>query len=331
MNALTNKLNAFFDKRAKVGDIAQLGLNNVYVFFSKQGTLFLLLLLTTFITGTNYGNNLILGVFFYMFSVWVVSSFVTFSQLSKLTIKLQSISLAASDDVAWVEIAIDSKDKLAHQIELFFDDKRDDNALSDNNKTLLAQQSKAIIARIDGSSVVKLPVMTTKRGMMKLPRLVIKSQYPLGVVMAWSYVRFQQHAWVYPKPISFDWQLIKNSQTGEQGHKSNYYKKGQDDFDMLDSYQQGESLARVSWSHFARGMGMLSKQFADQVGEKRQLNYHDMPAIHHEDKLAQLSFAILALASTNTPFMLSMPNQSTAIGTGDDFIHHCLLLLAKSE
>ncbi len=54
----------FFDKRTPRQDSFGLGLRNIYIFFSRQGWLFLLLLLVTFVTGTNYGNNLVLGLFF---------------------------------------------------------------------------------------------------------------------------------------------------------------------------------------------------------------------------------------------------------------------------
>lgn len=323
MNFFKKRLQQFFDERAGVSDIAKFGLNNIYVFFSKQGLLFLLLLATTFLTGTNYGNNLILGVFFYLFSVWVVSSFVTFMQLSKLTVKFDNISLSPSDDVAWVDIVIDTTGKSVHQIELYFDKQ------SSLPKAVLAK-AKAISVLVDKPTSVRLPIKTFGRGQMTLPRLVVKSQYPLGVVMAWSYVRFASKGWVYPKPVSFDWQLIKNTSLGDNNHDSNHYQQGQDDFDMLDSYKQGESLSRVSWQHMARGMGMLTKQFATQVGDKQVLAYDDMPAVHHEDKLANLSFAVLEVAKTGTPFILSLPNHTTKLGCGDDFVKACLLLLAKS-
>lgn len=148
--------------------------------------------------------------------------------------------------------------------------------------------------------------------------------------MSWAYARFASTAWVYPKPVAFDWQLIKNIRTGNNDENSNYYNKGQSDFDMLDEYVEGESLARVSWSHVARGMGMLTKHFADATGERWQLNYHDMPAIHHEDKLSELCYAVLQMHDNNTPFILNLPDISTDLGVGDEFKNECLLLLAKT-
>lgn len=331
MNFIKKRLRHFFDKRAKLSDTATFGLNNIYVFFSRQGILFLLLLITTFVTGTNYGNNLVLGVFFYLFSVWAVSCFVTFTQVAKLTLQLNSISLSPSGDVAWVDIVAHTTGKSIHQIELYFDNPTDIyEQLSDDKKQLFTTHAKLTTAIIDKPATISLPVLTTKRGAMTLPRLVVKTQYPLGVVMAWSYVRFASVAWIYPKPKSFDWQLIKNTSTGDTAHDSNYYRQGQNDFDMLDTYKQGESLSRVSWQHVARGAGFLTKQFADQVGDKRSLNYQDMPAVHHEDKLSELAFAVIELGKTGTPFILSLPEQTTQLGVGDEFVKSCLLLLAKS-
>ncbi len=329
MKFLKNYLNRFFNQRAAISDDVRFGLKNVYVFFSRQGLLFLLLLLITFVTGTNYGNNLILGLFFYLLAVWLISSLVTFSQLSKLSVHLNHITIAPVGDIAWANITLKTHASSAHQIELCFEDA---NSASLDEATLITLNAKKrqTIARIHDSTTIDLPIPTHKRGAMSLPRLVIRCHYPLGVIMSWAYARFESAAWVYPKPVAFDWQAIKNMRAGGEEEQSNYYNKGQSDFDMLDEYVEGESLARVSWSHVARGMGMLSKHFADPVGERWHLNYHDMPAHHHEDKLSELCYAVLQMRDKNTPFMLSLPDASTPLDAGDDFINDCLLLLAKT-
>ena len=150
---------------------------------------------------------------------------------------------------------------------------------------------------------------------------------------AWSYVYFARRAWVYPKPEAFDWQAQyalaneKDLPTGGQ------YQKGQDDFERLDNYIEGESLARVSWGHVARGQGMFTKHFADPVGHEQTLDYADMPAAHHEQKLAQLAYGVQTLGELGVPFTMQLPQDKpagAAMGAGDSFVQACLLRLAKA-
>lgn len=186
---------------------------------------------------------------------------------------------------------------------------------------------KVTLAAIDQEVMVTLPVLTDSRGAVVLPRLNIKSTYPLGVVQAWSYGFFAQTGFAYPAPIAFE-DTTKTLTQSFDDNTSQFYRAGQDDFDRLDSYKDGESLARVSWSHFARGAGMLTKQFADPVGQTFSIDYQTMPASNHEEKLGQMTYALLALEGGQLAFRFVLPSGEWT-GVGDEFIRSCLLHLAK--
>jgi len=152
---------------------------------------------------------------------------------------------------------------------------------------------------------------------------------------AWSYVYFARSAWVYPKPLAFAWQAQYMTASLDDLPVAAHYSQhtqGQDDFERLDSYIEGESLARVSWAHVARGQGMLTKHFADPIGVEQVLDYADMPAAHHEQKLAQLAHAAIILGRLGVPFQMQLPHEANSIaiiGQGESFAQACLLRLAK--
>jgi len=82
---------------------------------------------------------------------------------------------------------------------------------------------------------------------------------------------------------------------------------------------------------------MLTKHFADPVGHEQTLDYADMPAAQHEQKLAQLAHGTLILGQLGVPFNMCLPNEapsefSSAVmtGEGDSFAKACLLRLAKA-
>lgn len=362
-----SQFNRWFAKRAPKSDSATLNLRNVYIFFSREGLLFALLLLITFVAGINYANNLVLGLCFYLISVWLISFHVTFAHISGLQVRLLEVTMAAAGEPVWVTLQLTNDSRQPRRQLLIGFEQASLSSLktakSSNfiksaksakaakaakstkaNKTDQADESVAkiptqlLLPRLQKEQTIRLSLPTTHRGELELPRLQIKTVYPLGIMRAWSYVYFARSAWVYPKPEKFEWPaqyLLADAidiPTGGQ------YAQGQDDFDRLDNYIEGESLARVSWGHVARGQGMFTKHFAAPIGRKQRLAYADMPAITHEQKLAQMAYGVLTLGALEVPFEMQFPEDihtSSAsdiemLGQGESFAQACLLRLAKA-
>ena len=341
---LATRFNRWFAKRAPKSDSATLNLRNVYIFFSREGMLFVLLLVITFVAGVNYGNNLVLGLCFYLVSVWLISFHVTFAHVSGLQVRLLEVTMAQAGEPVWVTLQLLSESRQPRRQLLISFEPQENRAVNKNSKNkplisteLATTQTSVLLSRLKGEQIIRLAVATHSRGKLQLPRLRIKTVYPLGIMRAWSYVYFARSAWVYPKPESFEWQAQYLASSSTDLPTGGQYTQGQDDFERLDNYVAGESLARVSWGHVARGQGMFTKHFADPVGYEQRLAYHYMPALTHEQKLAQLAHGVLALAKLEVPFQLQLPNEandlaSTAvIGQGEAFAQACLLRLAQAS
>ena len=333
---ITSAVSRWFASRAPKSDSATLNLRNVYIFFSREGMLFAVLLIITFIAGINYGNNLVLGLCFYLISVWLISFHVTFAHISGLQVRLLEVTMAEAGAPVWVTLQLQSDSRQPRRQLLFsFDltDKKTDREIKKKTKNNMNSQHSVLVTRLQGEQTIRLPVQTHKRGQLELPRLKIKTVYPLGIMRAWSYVYFARTAWVCPKPEVFDWQQQYGVASQEDLAAGGQYRQGQDDFERLDSYIEGESLARVSWGHVARGQGMLTKHFADPVGQEQTLDYGNMPAAHHEQKLAQLAHGVLTLGQLGVPFTMCLPNDvpsAVVMGEGNSFAQACLLRLAKA-
>lgn len=328
---ITSALSRWFASRAPKSDSATLNLRNVYIFFSREGLLFALLLIITFIAGINYGNNLVLGLFFYLVSVWLISFHVTFAHISGLQVRLLEVTMAEAGAPVWVTLQLRNESRQPRR-QLVFDFEQPDKPVDKKTKDSKDNQYSVLVTQLQGEQVIRLPIQTHTRGQLELPRLIIKTVYPLGIMRAWSYVYFARIAWVYPKPEAFDWQTQYAIASLEDLPIGGQYRQGQDDFERLDNYIEGESLARVSWGHVARGQGMLTKHFADPVGHEQTLDYVDMPAAHHEQKLAQLAHGVMTLAQLGVPFKMRLPSEEHAVvtmGEGDGFAQACLLRLAK--
>ncbi|WP_413518704.1 DUF58 domain-containing protein [Psychrobacter glacincola] len=333
---ITSAVSRWFASRAPKSDSAKLNLRNVYIFFSREGMLFAVLLIITFIAGINYGNNLVLGLCFYLISVWLISFHVTFAHISGLKVRLLDVTMAEAGAPVWVTLQLQSDSRQPRRQLLFsFDssNKKTDRKIKKKTKNNMNSQHSVRVTQLKGEQIIRLPVQTHRRGQFELPRLRIKTVYPLGIMRAWSYVYFSRQAWIYPKSEAFDWQEQYAVASQEDLVTGWQYRQGQDDFERLDNYIEGESLARVSWGHVARGQGMLTKHFADPVGQEQTLDYADMPAAHHEQKLAQLAYGVSTLGQLGVPFSMRLPNDAPSaavMGEGDSFIQACLLRLAKA-
>ncbi|ALF60161.1 DUF58 domain-containing protein [Psychrobacter urativorans] len=337
---MTAAMARWFAKRAPKNDTATLNLRNVYIFFSKEGALFALLLVITFVAGINYANNLVLGLCFYLVSVWLISFHITFAHISGLQIRLLDVTMAEAGAPVWVTLQLRSESRQPRRQLIFSFDKtikpktaKHRNDKQNDRKVDNNPRSQILLPRLQDEQIIRLAIPTSHRGELELPRLQISTVYPLGIMRAWSYVYFARTAWVYPQPETFEWQahyLVAHNDNLPTGGQ---YTQGQDDFERLDNYIEGESLARVSWAHVARGQGMFTKHFADPIGYEQTLDYADMPATHHEQKLAQLAYGALELGQRGVPFQMQLPTDThtaTTIGQGESYAQACLLRLAKA-
>lgn len=330
---LHEKFETWFKRRAPVTTFAQLNIRNVYIFLSKEGVMFVLLLLITFVAGTNYANNLVLGFCFLLASLFIISIHYTFAHLAGLQVKLVDVSNATQDEYIQVRLQVSGHSKQPHrQIYLSFG--RGANELNKPLQNVHPKDSllsdSLLISQVQKPQVISLYLKANQRGRFELPKLTVSTVYPLGILRAWSYVFLQGHGWVFPKPLAYDSKTSQFAISQKEETASIQTKSGQEDFEQLDSYIVGESLARISWSHLARGQGLLAKRFVDNVGQEQVLDYYQMPASTHEDKLSQLRFGVDKLSHEQTAFRMILPNDEGVMGQGEAFRQESLLRLAKT-
>lgn len=280
----------------------------IFVFLSREGGLFCLLLLITFIAGVNYANNLILSVFFLLSSILLIAIHHSYAQLSGLKIRVIYANDSEAGGQARYQISLSpTTAKFYCQLELLW-------------------QQYQRIAVLNDEQVLCFDITTPQRGRFLPPRLQIQSVYPLGLIRAWTYVYFDQEVWVSPKPIESERQVL--SSIGGEGYEE-HGLSGQEEFQELKNYVQGESLSRVSWVHLARGQGLLSKQFIDFTAEQDALDYHQMPGAEHETRLSQMAYWVNVLSAQNVAFSMRLPSAELELGYGDKHHQQALRLLAE--
>ena len=282
----------------------------IFIFLTGEGVLFAVLLLVTFIAGINYANNLVLGMSFFLGSVLIVTIHHTFAHLSGLQVEVVDASDSEVDGQSQYRIRLAPPGRRPHlQLRLSW------------------QGQTQMIEVLAESKVISMTLQTPTRGKILPERLTISTVYPLGLLRAWTYVYFDQPIWVVPKPLAN--QLPSSRAHSSEDDAAAERVVGQDEFEELREFVAGESMARISWRHLARGQGLLSKQFSDARGREQLLDYGQMAGPDHESRLSQMAYWVQRLDQAQVAYALRLPSAQLEVGLGAIHRQRALRLLAE--
>ena len=304
------KVQAWMSRRLPPTRSVVLNQKRIFIFLSAEGVLFSVLLLITFIAGVNYANNLILGFCFFLGSILVVSIHHTFAHLSGLKVSVLYGEDSAVGGTASYHIQLSATGQRPHRQLL----------------VTWGGHSRLLDAVLAPQTEV-FALDTPKRGQFFPERLKISTVYPLGILRAWTYVQFDESVWVAPASLACD--LPRHSRVAALDDDAVERVDGQDEFEELKSFVPGESMARISWGHLARGQGLLSKRFTDAQGQDQVLDYASMPARDHESKLSQLAYWVREFERQQIAYELILPTARLPIGSGREHAKQALRLLAE--
>ena len=283
----------------------------IFIFLTKEGGLLVFMMLAIFIAGVNYANNLVLGLCFFLGSTVVVTIHYTFNNLSGL--RLEAVDATDSEAGGYTEYRIRLTPhgrKFPYQIELIWDNQHQ------------------IIEHLDRPVLLSFKLLTPERGRFLPPRLRVETVYPLGILRAWTYIRFNLIAWVSPKPI--EGVLHGESVAADEENEALVRITGTSEFEDLKTFMPGESLSRVSWPHVARGHGTYTKQFSDAHGREQILDYKDMYG-GHELRLSKLAYWVKKMTDEQVAFELRVLGRSLPLGVGVSHQAMALRMLAEIQ
>jgi uncharacterized protein (DUF58 family) len=283
----------------------------IYVFPSKQGAAFLVLIILVWVLGTNYQNNLILGLSFFLTSVLLVSVIHAFKNLLGLTIAPDAIQHAAVGDIAAFDIVIAS------------------SYLNDHHGLLLQVDNDVDPIRADvlagRVAQIRLNVYARHRGWLKLPRIILKSYFPLGLIRSWAHIDLDHRALIFPKPIACELPPLGAGQ-GEDGRFVSV--QAGDEFQGFQNYQPGSPLSQIAWKQYARGAGLHLKDYRALQSEHFWLDWQALNVSDTELALSNLSYWVNYFAENNIEFGLRLPQTTIDLGTGDVHRLNALTALA---
>lgn len=181
-----------------------------------------------------------------------------------------------------------------------------------------------VFSHVRTQDSIQLAITALQRGWLSMPRLTIASTWPLGLVRAWSHVRFDEHCLVYPAPAI---QVPDWSGAGGAGRRLN--AGDPDDFFGLRPHRSGDLRQHVAWKASARlDEQLLSKQFATEQGETLWFDLARTPGTSLEEKLSVLTRCILDAHAARLSYGLRLGGTVIGPAASTEHLHACLQALA---
>ena len=288
---------------------------NIFILPTAFGWLQLTLCLILFLLGTNYQNNLMLLLCYFLIAIFLLSLFSCYFNFAGLTINNRQISKGFQGQELSLHINLDQSTPYSTlgKLHIHFQGEKFGSGIELNQP----------------HTVVKVFHHPSERGIFQSPRVQINSFYPLGLFRCWSHLQFNSEFVVFPAPVSGSPPPIIQSSPDRQSGETLGLKKGIEEFDSLQTYRTGESYHRIDWKQYARGRGLLTKQFMDTEQTQIWLSITLLSYLDLEVRLQHLSQHIADLTHQQQSFGLDLGHYQLEPGNGPEHQQDCLEALAR--
>ncbi len=305
----------WLDRRSPHRQHHSLTLKNLYIFPTRKGFMFLLFVTVLWFLGTNYQNNLILALTFLLISLFIVSILHTFANLAGLDITLKGAANAFAGESVKFFFAIENTSR------------RDSNGIALRWQETLLDASRCDSEQKTTQSI-SVPLEAERRGHLRPKRLLVESEYPLGLLRCWTWLNFDAHALVYPQPIELP--LGSTAITDEKGD-GEHPARGGEDFSAFHEYVPGDPIKHIAWKLYARDRGLFTKEFSQNISRELWLDYFHVGSNDVEQKLSALCFWALQFSAKDENFGLLLPGEKIAPNKGENHKARVLEALASFE
>ena len=282
----------------------------IFVFPSRQGVLYLALLLALLLAAINYKNNLAYALTFFLASLFNTAILFTYLNISGLQLKAGKATPVFAGEHAEFAIQLGRQGSRAHHHLLLY--------------WPFQPAQRHDLVNVD-QLLIRLHCLAPQRGRFRPGRLRVESFYPLGFIRCWSWVDLDFEVVVYPAPL-LPTPLPTAPASGQSGRERPL--AGNEDFWGFRDYVPGEPLRHVDWRSLARGQRLQSKIFAGKEDEQTWVDWQAMAGHGVEQRLSLLCGWVLALDTAGKPYGLRLPGREIAPASGERHRHEVLTALA---
>jgi len=294
-------------------DPIKLTRGRIYILPTRLGYAYAAMLFAMAAGGMNYNNNLGLGFAFLLGSLGLVAMHHCHGTLHGLMVRLTATEPGFAGQTVRFRLLLEN-----------------DGAAPRPQIEIGADRAPAAVVDVPpgASTAADISVAAIRRGRVPLPRFVVATRHPLGLFRAWAVAHPEYFAIAYPRPAEPGPALpgVRTDTGGPQDRA-----RGDDDFSGLRPFQVGDSLHRVAWKAYARGLGLHAKQFTGTDVVSHFFDWDSLPGVPPEVRLSRLCRWILDAHERGEAYGLRLPGELIEPNLGPAHRQRCLSALALFE
>lgn len=311
----TQRWQHWLERRIPPTASVELGHRDIFVFPTRWGGVFLILILLMLLTGINYQNAMVLASGFFLAALMVLHILQSYRNLAGLVIRSRSVSSPFAGEAMVAQFELEGRGRSRFGLELGWPEEAP--------------------ARLDlpaqGAIPVSLEHRTQCRGWLQTGRVLVTSAWPFGLVRAWTWQDLQVGSWVYPQP-EFGWPLRAGaSEESADASRRNARQADGESFDLagLRAHVTGEPQTRIAWKKLAQTGQKLVREFLPRTSAPEWVDFQAYEGLTLERRLSCMTGHLLDLHQKHCTFGLRMPDKEIPIDAGDAHLHRCLECLAR--
>lgn len=277
---------------------------------TRFGWLFVAVVAAMLLGSINYNNNLGFLVTFLLGSMALISLIHSYRNLSGFHVRSMAVSPIFAGQPVLVQLEIDCGKTARRGLFCRFG----------NGGVVRVNTESGMIVQAN------IPVLAEKRGRYSTGALKIHTVYPLGLFFCKGSCDLDLTYMVYPSPGAFQHLTVEDLL---QAHSSEGDTDGQvDDFKGLRHFQTGDAIGHIFWKAFAKGQGLMVKEFAGGSMPSLFLTWDRIKGGDTEDRLSRLCAMVVKAEKLDLVYGLKLPGNVVPPDTGRFQRHECLRALA---
>jgi uncharacterized protein (DUF58 family) len=303
------RINIYMHREMKVP--LTVGYDQIRIYPTAVGFLYLGICLLLFILGINYQNNLIIIICCLMLSVIPYIILDTYKNIRSVVLEpVETDNFFAGQSVRFRLHVTCDRPRFAIKTEPMNED-----GIGEFKDTVNSGDDIGIIFH------------PQKRGWLHSGAFVITTTYPFGIICSHIVVDFHQKCLIYPRPVTGKYQLSENaSSTGSMLARSSTVR-GLDELSGLRPYREGEPPSLIAWKQVAMNRGLMSKDFTATVDDNLYLDFNTISG-NTEERISVMTYAVLQLSSSNQVFGIKIGQEILKPDHGEEHRIKALTLLA---
>jgi len=303
-------------------------IGNTFIMPSGFGWSVIGIAATLFVLGSNLQNNTILLLCYFLIALLLLSVFHSFFYFTQHQISFSSIQADFENRIFHLPLVVQSTEEYTGG-SLIFSVHSHALTYSKNKPTALAQSRIIQTLPMTGKSQnLKLALPSLVRGIHKCPQITVQARYGFGLFTCWTHITPALSIVVYPSMKKSTLITHKSSSDREFAQSSDSQYAISDNLQGIREYQATDSLHHISWKHAAKGQGLLTKDFKENVSFTAWLRFNDFNDVDQEEALQRLCYLIQQLDKDHVNFGLDLGSTQILPNQGSQHLNDCLYQLA---